>query len=258
MESYCLQWNHFETNIRKFFGKLRCDKHLCDVTLVSEDGQYVKAHKIILSAGSTFFTEIFEKNEDKNILIYLKGIKGKELKHVIDFLYDGQVNVAQNDLDDFFTVANEVKLMGLETNNEASKQQIIKEEPYLKSNNLNKGVDRSSNYSSQSKNIEKITDVVQDNVETDETIDNDIICEEEMFDTSTTSDLEYQIDNILDKKGGNEWNCKVCGKSFNKRYNARTHCERHLSSEHTCLLCTKNFRTKHDLKVHSYKIHKNL
>ena len=57
-----------------------------DVSLESDDGHQIKAHKVILAAGSQFFKEVFEKNDVKNLLIYLKGIKGNKLKYVLDFL----------------------------------------------------------------------------------------------------------------------------------------------------------------------------
>ena len=59
MDKFCLNWNGFDENIREYFKKLRCEQRLFDVTLVTEDGQQLQAHKIILSAGSNFFNDIF-------------------------------------------------------------------------------------------------------------------------------------------------------------------------------------------------------
>ena len=108
MEKFCFRWNEFETNIRFFFQNLRREKNLYDVSLVSEDGHQVKAHKMILSAGSHFFKNIFDANEDKNILIYLKGVKGDKLNSILDFLYIGEVSVAQEELNDFQDTASEM------------------------------------------------------------------------------------------------------------------------------------------------------
>ena len=73
MEKICLKLNAFEANIREYFKNLRKDQSLFDVTL-----------KIILSAGSIFFRDIFEKNNHGNMLIYLKGISSTELEHIAD------------------------------------------------------------------------------------------------------------------------------------------------------------------------------
>ena len=61
MEKYCLKWNEFEGNIRQSFRKLREEERLFDVTLATDDGQHIQAHKMILSAGSDFFSDIFMK-----------------------------------------------------------------------------------------------------------------------------------------------------------------------------------------------------
>ena len=90
---FCLKWEDFETNIRHSFRGLREERDPFDVTLASDDGHQVEAHKIILSAGSQFFSEIFRKT--KHPFIYLKGISKAELEFVVDFLYNGEANVAQ-------------------------------------------------------------------------------------------------------------------------------------------------------------------
>ena len=80
MENFCLKWNIFATNIRDSFTKLREDERLFDVTLATDDGEHMKAHKMVLAAGSHFFSDIFIKSDATNILIYLKGISSGELE----------------------------------------------------------------------------------------------------------------------------------------------------------------------------------
>ena len=60
-EMYCLKWNEFEENIRNSFKSFRSEGKLFDVTLASDDGHQIQAHKIILSAGSDFFRNIFSQ-----------------------------------------------------------------------------------------------------------------------------------------------------------------------------------------------------
>ena len=57
-----MKWNEFDTNIKEYFKTLREDRRLFDVILVTDDGQHIQAHKIILSAGSHFFSDIFLKS----------------------------------------------------------------------------------------------------------------------------------------------------------------------------------------------------
>ena len=68
-EKLCLSFNNFDANIREYFRLLREDQKLFDATLVTDEGQHIKAHKIILSAGSHFFSDIFLKSNQTNMLI---------------------------------------------------------------------------------------------------------------------------------------------------------------------------------------------
>ena len=53
-EKLCLQWNHFQDNVKSAFGNLRKGTDFADVTLACEDGQQIEAHKVILAAPSPF------------------------------------------------------------------------------------------------------------------------------------------------------------------------------------------------------------
>ena len=64
-----MKWNKFDANIKEYLRILRDDHRLFDVTLVTDDGQHIQAHKIIISAGSNFFSDIFLKSNQANMLI---------------------------------------------------------------------------------------------------------------------------------------------------------------------------------------------
>ena len=114
MDKYCLKWNEFEANIRESFRNLREEQKLFDVTLATDDGQHIKAHKIILSAGSNFFSDIFMKTDHTNMLIYLKGTSSAVLEHVIEFLYNGEANITQEELKQFLETAQDLQIKGLQ------------------------------------------------------------------------------------------------------------------------------------------------
>ena len=84
------------------------------VTLVTDDGQHIKAHKIILSAGSHFFSDIFLKSNQTNMLIYLKGIDSVQLEYILDFLYNGKASVGQEELKEFLETGKELRVKGFE------------------------------------------------------------------------------------------------------------------------------------------------
>merc|ERR1712129_254968 len=113
METFCLKWNEFEANIRESFKTLRDEERLFDVTLATDDGQHIRAHKMVLSAGSNFFSDIFKKTNHSNMLIYMKGISSAELEPVTDFMYKGEAFITQDYLTKFLGTAKELQIKGL-------------------------------------------------------------------------------------------------------------------------------------------------
>jgi len=118
-EKFCLRWNDFENNISQAFKELRDDKDFFDVTLACDDEQ-IQAHKLILSACSPFFRNILRRNPHQHPLLYLKGVKFTDLQSVLNFMYHGEVNVAQEELNSFLAVAEELRVKGLTQNNQQS------------------------------------------------------------------------------------------------------------------------------------------
>jgi len=115
-EKFCLRWNDFESNISGAFRELREDKDFFDVTLACDEDQ-LQAHKVILSACSPFFRTVLRRNRHEHPLLYLKGVKYVDLVAVLNFMYHGEVNVAQEELNSFLAVAEELKVKGLTQNN---------------------------------------------------------------------------------------------------------------------------------------------
>ena len=111
-EKFCLRWNDFESNVSVAFRELREEKDFFDVTLACEDSQ-VSAHKVILSACSPFFRSVLRKNPHQHPLLYLKGVKYQEMLAVLNFMYQGEVNVAQEELNSFLAVAEDLRVKGL-------------------------------------------------------------------------------------------------------------------------------------------------
>ena len=91
-EKLSLSWNDYESNFSVAFQDLRKEEEFFDVTLACKDGQ-LKAHKVILSSCSTFFKEILKRNPHVHPLLYMKDVKLSQLQAVMDFMYQGKVNV---------------------------------------------------------------------------------------------------------------------------------------------------------------------
>jgi len=122
-EKFCLRWNDFENNISNAFKELRDDKDFFDVTIACDDEQ-IQTHKVILAACSPFFRNILRRNPHQHPLLYLKGVKFTDLQAVLNFMYHGEVNVAQEELNSFLSVAEDLRVKGLTQNQPSSKQVV--------------------------------------------------------------------------------------------------------------------------------------
>jgi len=118
-EKFCLRWNDFESNISCSLRELRECQEFLDVTLACGDDQ-IQAHKVILSACSPFFRKVLLRNPHQHPLLYLKGVRITDLQSVLQFMYWGEVNVAQEELNTFLSLAEELQVKGLtQSNNKA-------------------------------------------------------------------------------------------------------------------------------------------
>jgi len=115
-EKFCLRWNDFERNISSAFKDIRDEKEFFDITIACEDEQ-LQAHKVILSACSPFFKKVLCRNHHQHPLLYLKGVSFRDMEAVLNFMYHGEVNVAQDDLNSFLQVAEDLRVKGLTQNN---------------------------------------------------------------------------------------------------------------------------------------------
>ena len=116
VEKFSLKWNDFQSNVSKSFSSLRQEEYLHDVTLVSDDHKQVSAHKLVLSACSEYFKNIFKKHKSpssSNMLICLSGVSSNYLENILEYMYNGEVQIYQNDLDPFLEIAQKLKLAGL-------------------------------------------------------------------------------------------------------------------------------------------------
>ena len=112
-EKFCLKWNDFQVNVTSSFRKLRNTDDFYDVTLVSDDHQQVSAHKVVLASSSEYFNKILKKNKHSHPLLCLNGVKSNDLHNILDYIYNGEIQIFQDDLDSFLAAAKRFQLEGL-------------------------------------------------------------------------------------------------------------------------------------------------
>ena len=113
-EEFQLKWSEFQSNVIMSFQSLRQQADFSDVTLVSGDGhQRFEAHKLILASGSDFFKTLLSDNSNPHPLIYLRGVKAKQLEILLEYIYQGEVNILEQDLEELFLLATDLQIKGM-------------------------------------------------------------------------------------------------------------------------------------------------
>ena len=112
-EKLCVKWSDFHENINSSFANIRKDFEFTDVTLACEDGQQLEAHRVILAASSPFFQRLFRRNQHNHPLLYMRDVAFQDLVAIVDFLYCGEANIFQTNLDSFLALAEDLKLEGI-------------------------------------------------------------------------------------------------------------------------------------------------
>ena len=262
-EMLCLQWNDFKNNTIDALGRLTKDNDFSDVTLACEDGQQVEAHKVILAVSSPFFQSLLKKNIHPHPLIYMRGMKSEDLKAIIDFLYCGETNVCQDNLDGFLAIAEELQLQGLTGQahddakvgvEETMKRSIIEREfqSYNREANVSKYPRPPTSNPSQQ--------IIRN--ERDSQNGTLAVVNSSAGDMQT---LNETINTLMEKcsekdtNGRTKYRCKECGKENSYSNNIRQHIEAtHLEGVSIqCSQCEKTFSGRNTLSKHRSRHHNN-
>ena len=269
-EKYRINWDRHGTNISEAFRSLRKDEHLSDVTLACEEHQF-QTHKVVLSAGSSFFERILETHKHPSPLIFLKGMEAKILDRLLDFMYHGNVELKQEELEIFLKSGEELGLRGLAAS--GSKPAGVPSEELSPSQNEMKlsselakdfqdleAPPHSSVSSSSTTPLEEDQNMMCGDTGTSATVAHNFQIEE-------WKDLKKYVTVVKSVRGVGkdvyksvvQYKCSLCERTMNHNEAMM----RHIESEHfrnafthICPVCGKTFETKAILSWHKQKEHK--
>ena len=252
-EKCCLKWNDFQKNITTSFEILKTDTDFTDVTLACEDGQQIEAHKVILASSSPFFQNLLTKNKHPHPLIFMRGVKQEELAAIVDFLYCGEANIYQENLDAFLSIAGELQLKGL-TSTEADKTQDSADQSV------------SSTVRNMAAKNEKVEPTFDETDSTQFHESTRTVALPRSGNASTKGDfqeLDEQIKSLMGRSqatfpnGRKKIVCNVCGKEADYRVIKDHIEENHIEGVSIpCNNCDKIFRSRDSLRTHIHRNHK--
>ena len=231
-EKLCLKWNDFQDVVRASFGELRYNSDFTDVTFACED-QTIQAHRVILAGGSPFFKRLFKTHSHPQALIYMRGLKFNDLMSMLDFLYQGEAKVYQEELQTFLALAQELELKGLNGSEEELLENKEATQQYAPSKIADEDTKLSKIESNQ--NIFQRTLVSTHQKETKSLIDSDTM----------------RIINSLIEKQFDRHACLQCNYTSTDRRNIKKHVEKHIEGlSYPCTFCGKVSTTSNRFRVH--------
>ena len=182
----------------------------------------------------------------------MRGVKSDDLLAIVDFLYRGEANVFQENLDSFLAVAEELQLKGLTGKTEDNVQDF--EEKPLPQTVLHASINTET----------IIPETSSSKRETHNPVENRTLAIPSNF-SGDLDDLEEMVKSMMEKSSnklaagrGFAEICKVCGKE-GMGHNIKDHIEaNHLEGiVIPCNFCEKTFRSRNSLRVHKIRQHPN-
>jgi len=276
-EAFCLQWNDFKESISSSLGELYHCSDLQDVTL--QCGQEsLQCHRFVLAACSTWFRQIFKtlKTSNKQPVIVMWETAARDMSLLLDFMYNGVVNVKQENLNGFLALAERLSVRGLTQNQTENKkpsaQQLASSSQSTSQISSRVSTNRVSSKPATSSHVELgkevdlgMTIVKQEHVKEDfqleqETYDENYYEEPETYEEAGIEGVNFdQNSGIMNNKEGgpNRGYCIPCDRYYGNLYLHNE--DKHNANKQPipCPLCPKTFASKNSMRVHKSLKHRN-
>ena len=215
-----LKRTDFQSVVSQSFRVLRREEDFYDVTLVSDDETQIPAHKLVLAASSSFFKSILKRNSHSHPLLYLSGVDSKSLGFVMDFIYEGEVQICQDDVDIFLEVAKKLKIEGL--------------------------------LSTETSSSFKFNKMIKGTAERSETA-----AREEAVESDKLLSAHVKVQDLVEERSGRHY-CLACHYSSTDREHLEEHLDYHVQGlSYSCKHCGKTFRLRNTLRKHTNTQHRS-
>ena len=108
--TYQVTWDSYQNQMKSMLQDIMTSTEYSDVTLVSDDLQHIRAHKVVLSSVSPVLKSILKNFNDRNPAIYMKGIKYEDLEPILEYIYVGETTLRQEKINEFINLARNLEL----------------------------------------------------------------------------------------------------------------------------------------------------
>ena len=285
-------YSDFQENIKSSYCELREEGQFCDVTLASEDLE-IKAHRVILSASSLSLKNILLRHTHPNPLVYMTGVNSKTLASIVEFIYLGEVNICEDNLNDFINLADELQVKGMsgklfeQTKTEDIVTKYGKEEsPVNHGQNIENPHPGEREYKDKTNNEQQLNEAIALKESTGPNhspieMENIFVAVKgtgkklkmlpgrklekskvSMPLTAISNEAMEKINEIIEKRkslsGPTIWTCTICDfvSRRNKVCEVKEHAERHIEGfERSCKVCGETKKSSSLLRSHFIKMH---
>ena len=124
LQRYSFSLERLDSGRNDRYKGLRNDTLFTDVTLVCNDDKQIQAHKVILSSFSSLFKRMFSNNPHPQPLVFLKGVEIDDIDAILDFIYQGEASVEQDNFNTFLETAMDLEIEELSSFSEAANSKI--------------------------------------------------------------------------------------------------------------------------------------
>ena len=174
-------------------------------------------------------------------MLCLNGVNKEDIENILDFIYNGEIQIFQDQLDQFLDIAQRFQVEGLLQGEKENEPELEPEQFDSK--------DFPENNFKDTFPVETGRDIVK--TQRDQKL---IVVDSANFDN--LNELDQKINEMFEKidGGGQTRRCIPCGKITRDPCNAREHAETHIDGlNFPCQYCEKTFRSRSSLRSHTKK-----
>ena len=110
---YCLRWNNHKSNLVEILESLIKMECYVDCTIYVDNHVQFKAHRVVLAACSPYFQLILQDAPQDHCSIIFPGVQEFEMRTLLEYIYAGEVNIAESQIPRIMKIAKMLEVKGL-------------------------------------------------------------------------------------------------------------------------------------------------